>query len=53
MGHSDISVTMNTYTHFGLEDARDEVRKLEEARKALDKGKVVAMPVTQAKFKIV
>lgn len=29
MGHSDISVTMNTYTHLGLEDARDEVRKLE------------------------
>ena len=53
MGHSDIRVTMNTYTHLGLEDARDEVRKLEEARKALDKGKVVAMPVTQAKFKIV
>lgn len=53
MGHSDISVTMNTYTHLGLEDARDEVRKLEEARKALDKGKVVEMPVTQAKFKIV
>ena len=53
MGHSDISVTMNTYTHLGLEDARDEVRKLEEARKTLDKGKVVAMPVTQAKFKIV
>ena len=50
MGHSDISVTMNTYTHLGLEDARDEVRKLEEARKALNKGKVVAMPVTQAKF---
>ena len=53
MGHSDTSVTMNTYTHLGLEDARDEVRKLEEARKALDKGKVVAMPVTKAKFKIV
>lgn len=53
MGHSDISVTMNTYTHLGLEDARDEVRKLEEARKALDKGKVVAMLATQAKFKIV
>ena len=53
MGHSDISVTMNTYTHLGLEDARDEVRKLEEAKKALDKGKGVEMPVTQAKFKIV
>ena len=53
MGHSDISVTMNTYTHLGLEYARDEMRQLEEVRKALDKGKVVAMPVTQAKFKIV
>ena len=53
MGHSDISVTMNTYTHLGLEDARDEVRKLEEAGTALDKGKAVEMPVTQAKFKIV
>ena len=25
MGHSDISVTMNTYTHLGLEDTVDEV----------------------------
>ena len=25
MGHSDISITMNTYTHIEFEDARDEV----------------------------
>ncbi|MBP3659710.1 MAG: tyrosine-type recombinase/integrase [Oscillospiraceae bacterium] len=25
MGHSDISITMNTYTHIKFEDARDEV----------------------------
>jgi hypothetical protein len=38
MGHSDISVTLNTYTHWGLEDAEDELKKmkeLEEAKKAL------------------
>ena len=27
MGHSDISVTLNTYTHVNLEDAREEVAK--------------------------
>ncbi len=36
MGHSDISVTMNTYTHLGLEDAVAEtnrVQQLESTRK--------------------
>ncbi len=28
MGHADISVTLNTYTHLGLEDAEKEVQKL-------------------------
>ena len=28
MGHSDISVTLNTYTHLKLDDAREEVEKL-------------------------
>lgn len=28
MGHSDISVTLNTYTHLGFEEAREEVRRL-------------------------
>lgn len=28
MGHSDISVTLNTYTHLGLEAAKDEIERL-------------------------
>ena len=34
MGHSDIGVTMNTYTHLGLEDAQDELKRLEELQSA-------------------
>lgn len=30
MGHSDIGVTMNTYIHFGLEDAKEEMIRMEE-----------------------
>lgn len=42
MGHSDIGVTLNTYTHLGLEDAEGELKRMEElenARKELDKAK--------------
>ena len=28
MGHSDIGVTLNTYTHLGLEDAKQEVGRV-------------------------
>ena len=28
MGHSDIGVTLNTYTHFGEEDAKEEMEKM-------------------------
>lgn len=28
MGHSDIGVTMNTYTHVNFEDAKKEVSKI-------------------------
>ena len=28
MGHSDISVTLNTYTHVGFEDAREELARI-------------------------
>ena len=28
MGHSDIGVTLNTYTHMGFEDASAEMRKV-------------------------
>lgn len=34
MGHSDIGVTLNTYTHLGLEDAVDELKRVEELEKA-------------------
>ena len=33
MGHSDISVTMNVYTHIGLDDAEKELRWIEELQK--------------------
>ena len=28
MGHSDIAVTLNVYTHVGLEDAEKELQKM-------------------------
>ena len=31
MGHSDISVTLNTYTHVNFEDAREELERLKAA----------------------
>ena len=40
MGHSDIGVTMNVYTHLGLEDAADELKRIEAlelARKEIEK----------------
>lgn len=30
MGHSEIGITMNTYTHLGLEDAEVEMHRLED-----------------------
>lgn len=42
MGHSDIGVTLNVYTHLGLEDAADELRRMEElesARNEMEKTK--------------
>ncbi|MEW8995606.1 integrase [Clostridium sp.] len=34
MGHSDIGVTLNTYTHLGLEDAAEELKRMETLEKA-------------------
>lgn len=34
MGHSDISVTLNTYTHLKLDDAREEMEKLARTQEA-------------------
>lgn len=32
MGHSDVSITLNVYTHLGLEDAKEELDKIEKNR---------------------
>lgn len=34
IGHSDISVMMNVYTHIGFNDAEEELKRMEEFRKA-------------------
>lgn len=55
MGHSEIGVTMNTYTHLGLDDAKDEMIRLEEleqARKEIDKTEGIK-PMKQNMFKVV
>ena len=54
MGHSDISITMNTYTHLGLDDARDEMvrlQELEDARKELEKTIEPDTQTTQELFR--
>ena len=55
MGHSDIGVTMNVYTHLGLDDAKEEMIRMEEleaARKEVAKteGK---KPIKQNMFRAV
>lgn len=55
MGHSDIGVTLNTYTHFGVEDAAEETKrmqKLEEVRKEMY-GEEKEKPMKQNAFKVV
>lgn len=55
MGHSEIGVTLNTYTHLGLEDATDELKRMEDlenARKELDKTSE-KKAVTQKMFRVV
>lgn len=55
MGHSDIGVTLNTYTHLGLEDAADELKRMEDlenAREELNKAREDA-PATQKMFRAI
>lgn len=55
MGHRDIGVTLNTYTHLGLEDAAEEMKrmqKLEDARKEMY-GEEKEKPLKQSMFKVV
>lgn len=55
MGHSDISVTMNVYTHVNFDDAEEELRRMEEFRKAqaeIEK-KNPSKPTSQVLFKVI
>lgn len=55
MGHSDISVTMNVYTHISFDDAEEELKRMEEFRKAqaeIEK-KNDAKSISQKMFKVV
>ena len=55
MGHSDIGVTLNTYTHLGLEDAENELKRMEDlnnARNELDKN-TGRKSVTQKMFRVI
>ncbi len=55
MGHSDIGVTLNTYTHLGLEDAEDELKRMEDlnnARNELDKNSRRNL-ITQKMFRVI
>ena len=36
MGHSDISVTLNTYIHLKLDDAKEEMEKLAQKQAEAD-----------------
>lgn len=54
MGHGDISVTMNTYTHLGLDADRDEMirmEELEQAKRAVQGEKDT--PISQKMFRVV
>ncbi len=55
MGHSDISVTMNVYTHIGFDDAEEELKRMEEFRKeqAEIEKKNDAKAVSQKMFKAI
>ena len=54
MGHSDISVTMNVYTHIGFDDAEEELKRMEEFRKAqADVEQKNEKPMSQKMFKVV
>jgi len=56
MGHSDIGVTLNVYTHVGMEDAEKELKKMtqmEEARKEMGISDEKEPQLDKSKFKAV
>ena len=54
MGHSDISVTINVYTHIGFDYAEEELKRMEEFRKAqAEVEQKKEKPMSQKMFKVV
>lgn len=54
IGHSDISVTMNVYTHIGFDDAEEELKRIEEFRRAqAEVEQKKEKPMSQKMFKVV
>ena len=58
VGHSNIGVTMNVYTHLGMEDAAAEMARMkvvEEVRQEQEKlsGKTRSSEMTQKMFTVV
>ena len=54
MGYSDISVTMNVYTHIGFDDAEEELKRMEEFRKVqAEVEQKKEKPMSQKMFKVV
>ena len=51
MGHSDVSVTLNIYTHTGYDDAKKELARLKEAKKEPDKNGLVTQKHTKITHK--
>ena len=52
MGHSDMGVTMNVYTHLGLDDAAVEMNRLNKIEKIREELETKE-EVTQKIFKVV
>ena len=54
IGHSDISVTVNVYTHIGFNDAEEELKRMEDFRKAqTELEKKNKKPLSQKMFKVI
>ena len=54
IGHSDISVTVNVYTHIGFNDAEEELKRMEDFRKAqTELEKKNTKPLSQKMFKVI
>lgn len=53
MGHSDIGVTLNTYTHMGMEDAEKELKRMAQLEEAKKEMGIKEIPMKQNMFKVV